>query len=109
MAVLDFSAVDYRVNLVTVNYAWENDIQGKTHWQIINDGEETIPQLKFDDVVQVVEHGNLSVTLTLSALNTEHTFNDLREAYLNSMISFEKRVGSKLFDKMASNSLTYKT
>ncbi|MCF6439207.1 hypothetical protein L1077_07185 [Pseudoalteromonas luteoviolacea] len=108
MAVLDFSAVDHRVNLVTVNYAWENDIQGKTHWQIITDGEETIPQLKFDDVVQEVEPDNLSVTLTLSALNTEHTFNDLRAAYLNSMISFEKRVGSKLFDKMASYSLTHK-
>ncbi|MDK1288339.1 hypothetical protein [Pseudoalteromonas umbrosa] len=107
MAELDFSAIDYRVNLAIVNYKWESDVQGKVHWQIITDGEETIPQLKFDNVVQEIEPNDLSVTLTLSALNTEHTFNDLRAAYLNSMISFEKRVESKLFDKMASYSLTH--
>ncbi|AOT11037.1 hypothetical protein [Pseudoalteromonas luteoviolacea] len=106
--VLDFSAVDHRVNLVTVNYAWDNDLQGKVNWQIITDGEETIPHLLFGDVVTDVEPNNLSVTLSLSALNTEHTFDDLRATYLNSMISFEKRVESKLFDNMANYSLTHK-
>ncbi|WP_155735693.1 hypothetical protein [Pseudoalteromonas luteoviolacea] len=50
----------------------------KVHWQIIADGEVTIPHLHFSDVIKVDESKSVSLLLTLSALNTEYKFNDLR-------------------------------
>ncbi|ESP94155.1 hypothetical protein [Pseudoalteromonas luteoviolacea] len=105
-AVLDFSAIDPRVNMATLTYTWENDLQGEVSWQIITDGQETIPLFTYGDIYQAVEPENLSIKLTLTALNSEQEFNDLRSAYLSSLESFEKRAESKLFDTFASYSIS---
>ncbi|KZN34305.1 hypothetical protein N480_22135 [Pseudoalteromonas luteoviolacea S2607] len=110
VAVINFSDADDRINAVNFTLDWEDAQQGTAKWQFITDGDDTIPNLMFGDIVPEDSVTPLSISLdvTLFALNSELNFEDMREIMLQGQESFEKRVESKLYDGAAIYSIIAK-
>ncbi|OCQ21321.1 hypothetical protein A7985_11900 [Pseudoalteromonas luteoviolacea] len=108
VAIINFSGADERINTASFTLDWEDAQQGTAKWQIITDGDDSIPNLMFGDIIpeDSVTPINMSINITLLALNSELSFEDMREAMIESQESFEKRVESKLYDGAAVYSIT---
>ncbi|MCF2857621.1 hypothetical protein L1286_09075 [Pseudoalteromonas sp. SMS1] len=110
VAVINFSEADHRINAVTLTLNWKDAQQGTAQWQFITDGNDTIPDLNFGDIIpqDKVTPLNVSMDVTLLALNTELEFDVLREVMIEVQESFEKRVESQLYDGAAIFTITAK-
>ncbi|KZN29719.1 hypothetical protein [Pseudoalteromonas luteoviolacea] len=103
VAVINFSSADERIDAVTFTLNWEDAHQGTSRWHFITDGNDAIPDLSFGDIIpeDKVTPLEISMNVSLLALNSDLSFNDLREVMIEGQESFEKRVESKLYDGAA--------